>query len=82
MVIIKVKELPGTTVRDKNAFEVGKAEDDDFDHESGSVTDLLTALHSNPFSKNITGVHFEDISTPIEYIIQNREMPKKEELKN
>ncbi len=76
---MKIKELLGRTVLDKNAFEVGKVEDVDFDHESGTITGLTLSLHKNFFSKSAVGVLFEDIATIGEYIILSKEMPKKDE---
>ena len=48
---MKIKVLLGSKVLDKNAFEVGKVEDVDFDPESGSITGMTIALHKNIFSK-------------------------------
>ncbi len=76
---MKIKELLGTTVLDKNAFEVGKVEDADFDPESGTITGLTIALHKNIFSKSAVGVLFEDIATIGQYIILSKEIPKKDE---
>jgi sporulation protein YlmC with PRC-barrel domain len=76
---MKIKELLGKTVLDKNAFEVGKVEDVDFDPESGAITGLTLALHKNIFSKDLSGVLFEDVATIGEYIILSKEIPKKDE---
>ncbi len=76
---MKIKELLGSKVLDKNAFEVGKVEDVDFDPESGSITGMTIALHKNIFSKNVVGILFEDIETIGAYIILNKEIPKKDE---
>ena len=76
---MKIKELLGTTVLDKNAFEVGKVEDADFDPEWGTITGLTIALHKNIFSKSAVGVLFEDIATIGQYIILSKEIPEKDE---
>ncbi|WP_462315050.1 PRC-barrel domain-containing protein [Methanobrevibacter sp.] len=76
---MKIKELLGKTVLDKNAFEVGKVEDVDFDPESGTITGITLALHKNIFSKDLSGILFEDVATIGEYIILNKEIPKKDE---
>lgn len=76
---MKIKELLGKTVLDKNAFEVGRVEDVDFDPESGAITGLTLALHKNIFSKDLSGVLFEDVATIGEYIILSKEIPKKDE---
>ena len=73
---MRIKEFLGKPVLDKNAFEVGKVEDVDFDPESGAITGITLALHKNIFSKNVTGVLFEDVATIGEFIILNREIPK------
>ena len=76
---MKIKELLGKTVLDKNAFEVGKVEDVDFDPESGTITGITLALHKSIFSKDLSGILFEDVATIGEYIILNKEIPKKDE---
>ena len=76
---MKIKELLGKTVLDKNAFEVGKVEDVDFDPESGTITGITLALHKNIFSKDLSGILFEDVARIGEYIILNKEIPKKDE---
>lgn len=76
---MKIKELLGKTVLDKNAFEVGKVEDVDFDPERGTITGITLALHKNIFSKDLSGILFEDVATIGEYIILNKEIPKKDE---
>ena len=76
---MKIKELLGKTVLDKNAFEVGKVEDVDFDPESGTITGITLALHKNIFSKDLSGILFEDVATIGEYIILNKEIQKKDE---
>jgi sporulation protein YlmC with PRC-barrel domain len=76
---MKIKELLGKTVLDKNAFEVGKVEDVDFDPESGAITGITLALHKNIFSKDLSGILFDDVATIGEYIILNKEIPKKDE---
>ena len=76
---MKIKELLGKTVLDKNAFEVGKVEDVDFDPESGTITGITLALHKNIFSKDLSGILFEDVATIGEYIILNKEILKKDE---
>ena len=76
---MKIKELLGTTVLDKNAFEVGKVEDVDFDPESGTITGLTLSLHKNLFSKSAKGVLFEDIAVIGEYVILSKEILKKDE---
>ena len=79
---MKIKELLGRTVLDKNAFEVGKVEDADFDPENGTITGITIVLYKNAFSKSSVGVLFEDIAVIGEYIILSKEIPKKMNLKN
>ena len=44
---MKIRQLLGKTVLDKNAFEVGKVDDVDFEPESGTITGITLALHKN-----------------------------------
>lgn len=76
---MKIKELLGKTVLDKKAFEVGKVEDVDFDPESGLITGFTLALQKNIFSKDLSGILFEDVETIGTYILLNKEIPKKDE---
>ncbi|WP_405306962.1 PRC-barrel domain-containing protein [Methanobrevibacter sp.] len=76
---MKIRQLLGKTVLDKNAFEVGKVDDVDFDPESGKITGLTLALQKNIFSKDVSGVLFDDVATIGEFIILSKEIPKKDE---
>lgn len=76
---MKVKELLGSTVLDKNAYEVGKVDDVDFDPESGAITGLTLTLQKNLFSKDEIGILFEDVATIGAYVILNKEIPKETE---
>ncbi len=76
---MKVKELLGCTVLDKNAYEVGKVDDVDFDPESGAITGLTLTLQKNLFSKDEIGILFEDVATIGAYVILNKEIPKEVE---
>jgi sporulation protein YlmC with PRC-barrel domain len=76
---MKVKELLGSTVLDKNAYEVGKVDDIDFDPESGAITGLTLTLQKNLFSKDEIGILFEDVATIGAYVILNKEIPKETE---
>jgi len=78
---MKIRQLLGKTVLDKNAFEVGKVDDVDFEPESGTITGITLALHKNIFSKDVSGVLYEDVATIGEFIILNKEIPKKDEEK-
>lgn len=78
---MKIRELLGKTVLDKNAFEVGKVDDVDFDPESGKITGFTLALQTNIFSKDLSGILFDDVGIIGEFIILNKEIPKKDEEK-
>ena len=76
---MKIKQLLGSTVLDKNAFEVGKVDDIDFDTETGKITGLTLTLQKSIFSKDEIGILFEDVATIGAYVILNKEIPKEVE---
>ena len=76
---MKTKEIFGTTVLDKNANELGKVEDFEFDSETGKIDSIIISL-----KKNILGngdeleVNYEDIATIGQYIILDVEIKDEE----
>lgn len=76
---MKIKEFLGSTVLDKNAYEVGKIANVDFDPESGQFNKITVTLQKNIFSKDELEINFEDIATIGAYVILNKEIPKEEE---
>lgn len=76
---MKIREFLGSTVLDKNAYEVGKVDDIDFNPETGAIEKITLTLQKNIFSKDEIEISFEDIATIGAYVILNKEIPKKSE---
>lgn len=75
---MKIREFLGSTVLDKNAYEVGKIGDIDFNKETGKIEKITLTLQKNIFSKDELEIEFEDIATIGAYVILNKELPKAE----
>ena len=73
---MKIKEFLGSTVLDKNANEVGKVSNIDFDTETGKIGTVTLTLQNNIFSRDELEIDFEDIQTIGAYVILNKEIPK------
>ena len=76
---MKIKEFLGSTVLDKNAYEVGKVANVEFDVETGKIETVTLTLQKNIFSSDEIEISFEDIATIGAYIILNKEIPKETE---
>ncbi|MBQ9159699.1 MAG: PRC-barrel domain-containing protein [Methanobrevibacter sp.] len=76
---MKIKEFLGSTVLDKNAYEVGKVDNVDFDAETGKIENVTLTLQKNIFSKDEVEISFDDIATIGAYVILNKEIPKEVE---
>ena len=76
---MKIREFLGSTVLDKNAYEVGKVDDIDFNPESGAIEKITLTLQKNLFSRDELEINFEDIATISAYVILNKEIPKEDE---
>ena len=76
---MKIKEFLGSTVLDKNANEVGKVSNIDFDTETGKIGTVTLTLQNNIFSRDELEIDFEDIQTIGAYVILNKEIPKEAE---
>jgi sporulation protein YlmC with PRC-barrel domain len=67
---MKIKELFLKNVLDKNANDIGRIDNADFDNETGEIKTLDIALKKNILSStNITKINYEDIATIGDYII-------------
>ena len=75
---MKIKDFLGSTVLDKNANEVGKIGDVNFNPDDGKIDKITLTLQKNIFSKNEIEISFEDIATIGAYVILNKELPKEE----
>lgn len=71
---MKIKEFIGSTVLDKNANEVGKVENVDFDTATGKIESVTLSLQKNIFTKDELEINFDDIETIGAYIILNKEI--------
>ena len=76
---MKIKEFIGSTVLDKNAYEVGKIANVDFDRETGKIETVYLTLQKNIFSRDELEIGFDDIATIGAYVILNKEIPKEVE---
>ena len=76
---MQIKEFLGSTVLDKNAYEVGKVSNVDFDPASGKIENISLTLQKNIFSKDELEISFEDIATIGAYVILNKDIPKEHE---
>ena len=68
---MKIKEFIGSTVLDKNANEVGRIDNVDFDKETGKIEAVTLTLQKNIFSRDELEISFEDIATIGAYVILN-----------
>lgn len=76
---MKIKEFIGSVVLDKNANEVGKIDNVDFDPKTGQIETIVLTLQKNIFSKDELEIDFEDVATIGAYVILNKEIPKEAE---
>jgi sporulation protein YlmC with PRC-barrel domain len=76
---MQIKEFLGSTVLDKNAYEIGKVSNVDFDTATGKIENITLTLQKNIFSKDEVEISFEDIATIGAYVILNKEIPKEAE---
>ncbi|MCI6994095.1 PRC-barrel domain-containing protein [uncultured Methanobrevibacter sp.] len=76
---MQIKEFLGSVVLDKNAYEVGKVSNVEFDPATGKIDEVTLTLQKNIFSKDELVISFEDIQTIGAYVILNKEIPKEAE---
>ena len=76
---MKIGEFLGSTVLDKNAYEVGKVDDIDFNPDDGKIEKITLTLQKNIFSKDELEIDFDDVATIGAYVILNKEIPKEED---
>ena len=76
---MKIRELFLKQVLDKNANDIGKIDNADFDNATGEIKTLDIALKKNILSSaNITKINYEDIATIGDYIILKIEINSEE----
>ena len=71
---MKIKQFVGSIVLDKNANEVGKIDNVDFNTETGKLDTISISLQRNIFSQKEVEIDFEDIATIGKYVILNKEI--------
>ena len=76
---MKIREFLGSIVLDKNANEVGKVDDIEFNPEDGKIEKITLTLQKNLFSRDELEIDFDDVATIGAYVILNKEIPKPEE---
>ena len=76
---MNIKEVLGSKVLDKNAYEVRTVSDFDFDQKEGTIKSMVVSLKKGVFSKEELEVAFEDIETIGGYVILSKELPEAEE---
>ena len=76
---MKIREFLGSIVLDKNANELGKVDDIEFNPEDGKIEKITLTLQKNLFSRDELEIDFDDVATIGAYVILNKEIPKPEE---
>lgn len=76
---MNIKDVLGSKVLDKMAYEVGSVSDFDFDPKEGTIKSMIVSLKKGVFSKEELEVAFEDIETIGGYVILSKELPEAEE---
>ena len=74
VILMKIKDFLGSTVLDKNAYEVGKIDNVDFDVENGTIGTVTLTLQKTIFSKDELEINFDDIQTIGAYVLLNKEI--------
>lgn len=73
---MRVKKFIGSVVLDKNANEVGKVADVDFNNDTGAIETVILTLQKNIFSSDELEIEFSDIATIGAYVLLNKEISK------
>ncbi|KZX13571.1 PRC-barrel domain-containing protein [Methanobrevibacter oralis] len=71
---MRIKEFIDTIVLDKDAYEVGRVSDIDFNKETGKIETVVLTLKKNIFTTDELEISFDDIKTIGAYIILNKEI--------
>ena len=75
---MNIKDVLGTKVLDKQAYEVGTISDFVFDPKSGNIDKAIVSLKKGVFSKEELEINFSDIETIGAYVLLGKELPKEE----
>ena len=74
-----IKELFSKTVIDKNANEIGKIQNAEFDVETGTLETISIETRKNILNSSDTiDINYEDIATIGQYILLSKEIPTKD----
>ncbi len=77
---MNIKDVLGSKVLDKNAYEVGSVNDFDFEPKEGKINSMIVSLKKGVFSKEELEVDYSDVATIGGYVILAKELPKAEEV--
>ena len=74
-----MSNLKGMSVIDKEAKDIGKVEDVEFNSETGKIDDVIISLNSGIFSKDKIIIKYSDIEAIGDYLVLSIDLPKKTE---
>ncbi len=74
-----LSKLKGIPVLDKDAKDIGRVEDIDFDTKTGQISEVIISLKKGILSKNQIEIKYSDIATIGDYLILNIDLPQKSE---
>lgn len=76
---MRMSNLKGMSVIDKEAKDIGKVEDVEFNSETGKIEDVIISLKSGIFSKDQIIIKYSDIDAIGDYLVLSIDLPKKSE---
>ncbi len=76
---MRISEIKGIPVLDKDAKDIGKVEDIEFDPKTGQIEDVILSLKKGVLSKNQIEIQYSDIATIGDYLILSIDLPQKTE---
>lgn len=74
-----MSNLKGMSVIDKEAKDIGKVDDVEFNSETGKIEDVIISLKSGIFSKDQIIIKYSDIDAIGDYLVLSIDLPKKSE---
>lgn len=76
---MRMSNLKGMSVIDKEAKDIGKVDDVEFNSETGKIEDVIISLKSGLFSKDQIIIKYSDIDAIGDYLVLSIDLPKKSE---
>lgn len=76
---MRMSNLKGMSVIDKEAKDIGKVDDVEFNSETGKIEDVIISLKSGIFSKDQIIIKYSDIDAIGDYLVLSIDLPKKSE---